>query len=251
MLSLRNIEVTLGKNTKLERKILNKLNLDIKESEFVVIIGGNGAGKSTMLNVISGFTKVDSGRILMSGQDISNTSQTYRARLISKVMQDPKLGTMANMTILENMAFAFKRGQSRGLQLFTDKSRIEIFKEKLSILNIGLENRLDDLVSNLSGGQRQALSIIMAMLQEPKILLLDEITAALDPASTETIMELTNHIIREQKLTCIMITHNMSHAIKYGDRLLLLKGGNFIKQYDINTKYQMTPVQLAAEFGEI
>jgi putative ABC transport system ATP-binding protein len=158
---------------------------------------------------------------------------------------------MEDMTILENMAFALKRGQKRGLQCFATGRRIEIFKEKLSTLNIGLENRLDDLVSNLSGGQRQALSIVMAMLQESKILLLDEITAALDPASSEAIMELTNRILRKQKMTCIMITHNMAHAIKYGDRLLLLKNGTFIKEYDRATKSNMTPAELALEFGEV
>jgi putative ABC transport system ATP-binding protein len=251
MLKLENIEVTLGKNTRLERKILNKLNLDVKEGEFVIIIGGNGAGKSTVFNLISGFIKADSGKISISGHNITKTSQTYRAQLVSKVIQDPKLGTMENMTILENMSFALKRGQQRGLQFFANKERIALFKEKLSILNIGLENRLHDLVSNLSGGQRQALSIIMAMLQKSKVLLLDEITAALDPISSESIMELTNSIVREQKLTCIMITHNMSHAIKYGDRLLLLKNGTFIKTYDKNSKSKLTPMNLASEFEEI
>ncbi len=251
MLNLENIEVTLGKNTKLERKVLSKLNLSVKEGEFTVVIGGNGAGKSTMFNVISGFIKADSGKISISGQDITATSQIYRAKLVSKVMQDPKIGTIEKMTILENMAFALKRGQKRGLALFADKYRIERFKEKLRILNIGLENRLYDLVSNLSGGQRQALSIVMAMLQESNILLLDEITAALDPASSEAVMELTNRVVRGQKLTCIMITHNMSHAIKYGDRLLLLKNGAFIKEFDLETRSRMTAAQLAAEFEEI
>ena len=251
MLKLENIDVTLGENTKLKRKILNQLNLNVREGEFVVIIGGNGAGKSTMFNAISGFVGINSGKIRIAGQDMTGTSQTYRANLVSKVMQDPKLGTIENMTILENMAFAFKRGQNRGLQLFADQQREKIFKEKLSMLNIGLENRVDESVNNLSGGQRQALSIIMAMLQKSKILLLDEITAALDPTSAQTIMELTNRIIREQKLTCIMITHNMSHAIKYGDRLLLLKNGSFIKEYDVATRSKITPAALAAEFNEI
>lgn len=251
MLKLENIDVTLGEGTTLQRKILNQLNLDVREGEFIVVIGGNGAGKSTMFNAISGFVGINSGKILIAGQDITSTPQTYRASLVSKVMQDPKLGTIENMTILENMAFAFKRGQRRGLQFFTDQQRIKIFQEKLSILNMGLENKLDELVSNLSGGQRQALSIIMAILQDSKILLLDEITAALDPASARTIMEMTNRIIREQKLTCVMITHNMSHAIKYGDRLLLLRNGNFIKEYDMDNRSKVTPAALAAEFDEI
>lgn len=248
MLKLENVDVTLGQNTKLERKILNQLNLNVKEGEFVVVIGGNGAGKSTLFNVISGFIRADSGKISIAEQDITSTSQTDRAKLVSKVMQDPKFGTIENMTILENMAFALKRGQKRGLQPFSSNERTQLFKEKLSMLNMGLENRLDDLVSNLSGGQRQALSIIMAMLQEYKILLLDEITAALDPATSEVIMELTNRIVREQKLTCIMITHNMEHAIKYGDRLVLLRDGAFIKEYDIAARAEMKAAELAAEF---
>jgi putative ABC transport system ATP-binding protein len=251
MLSLENIEMTLGKNTRLERKVLNQLSMKVKEGEFVVVIGGNGAGKSTMFNLISGFIKPDSGKILILGDDMTKTSQTYRAKLVSKVMQDPKLGTIENMTILENMAFALKRGQKRGLRLCVNQARIKMFQERLSLLHIGLEHRLHELVSNLSGGQRQALSIIMAMLQESKILLLDEITAALDPASSASTMEFTNRIVRDQKLTCMMITHNMSHAIQYGDRVLLLKDGKFIKEYDAATKSKMTPAELALEFGEI
>lgn len=251
MLNLENIDVTLGKNTRLERKVLSRLCLNVREGEFVVVIGGNGAGKSTLFNLISGFVKADSGKISILDNDVTAASQTYRAKLVSKVMQDPKLGTMSDMTILENMAFALKRGQRRGLGPFANRARIEMFKEKLSILNTGLEHRLNDLVGNLSGGQRQTLSIIMALLQESKILLLDEITAALDPASSESIMELTDRIVRDQKLTCIMITHNMSHAVKYGDRLLLLKNGSFIKEYDAETKSSMMPAELALEFGDI
>ena len=172
----------------------------------------------------------------------------YRAKLISKVVQDPKLGTIENMSIFENMAFAIKRGQSRTLKPFCNFERIKIFREKLSIANIGLEDRLNEQVSNLSGGQRQILSIMMALLQDPQILLLDEITAALDPVSSEAIMEFTNRIIRKFKLTCIMITHNMTHATKYGDRLLFLKGGTFIKEYNAAAKSKMTSADLALEF---
>lgn len=251
MLKLEQMSVTLGKNTPLKRTILNNLNLEVAEGEFVVIIGGNGAGKSTLFNVISGFLPVDFGRIWIAGQDMTLTPQRHRAALVSKVMQDPKVGTMENMTILENMAFAFKRGQMRGLRLFSNAQRIELFKDKLSILNMGLEHRLHTLVRDLSGGQRQALSIVMALLQDSQILLLDEITAALDPASTQSIMELTHRIVRAEKRTCIMITHDMSHALGYGDRLLLLKNGAFIKEYDRIAKSGMTPVDLAAEFGEV
>ncbi|WP_206537236.1 MULTISPECIES: ABC transporter ATP-binding protein [Holospora] len=240
----------LGKNNK-ERKILNKLNFDVKDGEFALIVGENGAGKSTLFDAISGSIQVNSGKIWLSGQDITHTLQKHRAKLVSKVMQDPKLGTMENMTILENMAFAFKRGQIRGGEFFSSKHRIRTFKEKLSMLNIGLEDKIQELVSNLSGGQRQALSILMAILKESKILLLDEITAALDPASTDSVMELTNQILREKKLTCIMITHNLSQAIKYGDSLWFLKNGVFIKKYDKETKSKMTLAELSSKFEEV
>lgn len=248
MLTLESIDVTLAKNTLLERKILAQLNLKVAAGEFVVVIGGNGAGKSTLFNLISGFTEPDYGKIIIDGQNVSSWSQRARSGLISKVMQDPKIGTMEKMTIFENMAFAFKRGQHRGLTLFSTRSRVTLFKEKLRLLNAGLENRLDDLVSNLSGGQRQSLSVVMALLQESKILLLDEITAALDPSSTDAIMELTNRIIRKQNLSCIMITHDMAHALKYGDRLLLLQNGAFIKEYSQERKSKMSIAELTAEF---
>lgn len=248
MLTLEGIDVTLAKNTLLERKVLSQLNLKVAPGEFVVIIGGNGAGKSTLFNLISGFTEPDCGKILIDGKDVTSWSQRARAGMISKVMQDPKIGTMEKMTIFENMAFAFKRGQNRGLTLFTTRSRVALFKETLCLLNAGLENRLDDLVSNLSGGQRQSLSVVMALLQESNILLLDEITAALDPSSSDSIMELTNRIVRQKNLSCIMITHDMAHALKYGDRLLLLQGGAFIKEYSQERKSKMSIAELTAEF---
>ena len=251
MLELKGINLTLGKNSKLERKILTNLSLKVKNGEFIVIIGGNGAGKSTLFNVISGFNRLDSGSIYIDSRDITDLSQTKRAKLVSKVIQDPKLGTMENLTIYENMAFAYRRGQTRSFKFFASEERRALFAKKLAMVNIGLEHRLDEKVCNLSGGQRQILSIVMAMLRESKILLLDEITAALDPASSQATMELTNFIIREQKLTSIMITHNMKHALAYGDRLLLLKNGSFIKEYDKKAKEEMNPLDLAAEFGEV
>ena len=248
MLSIENVDLSLGNNTKLERKILNDFNFNIKEGEFVVVIGGNGAGKSTFFNIISGALKPDSGKIVISGEDVTNKSQEYRSKYVSKVMQDPKMGSIENMTIFENMAFAYKRGQKRGFELFQSSNRIELFRDKLSILNIGLENRMDEFVSNLSGGQRQALSIAMAMLQDSKLLLLDEITAAIDPPGSDNIMSITNDIIRAQSRTSIMITHDMKHAIKYGDRLLLLKKGKFAKEFKGDAKSCLTISDLAAEF---
>ena len=174
--------------------------------------------------------------------------QREKAKLISKVIQDPKIGTMENMTVFENMAFALKRGHKRGLALCANKSRIALFKEKLADLNMGLESRLNDLVSNLSGGQRQVLSLVMAILEDSKLLLLDEITAALDPASSKSIMELTEKIVRSQKRTCIMITHNMAQAVQYGDRVLLLKQGAIIKEYDKAAKSKLPVSELALQF---
>lgn len=249
MLRLENIDVTLGKNTKLQRQVLHQLNLNIRKGEFIVIIGGNGAGKSTIFNVVSGSIKPDSGKIFLYEQDITANPETHRGKFVSKVVQDPKAGTMENMTIFENLAFALKRGQKRGLQLFNNKSSTILFKEKLKIIN--LEDRLNEIVSNLSGGQRQILSLTMAMLQNSELLLLDEITAALDPITSDYIMELTNKIVKEQQFTCIMITHNMKHAIKYGDKLILLKNGKFIKEYDKATKSVLSQTELMAEFNLI
>lgn len=247
MLRLEKINVTLGKGTKLKRKVLDGLNLTLQEGEWAVIIGGNGAGKSTLFQVISGLMEPDSGKVWIQGQD----DGTSRAKLISSVMQDPKMGTMENLSLFENMAFALKRGQTRGLHFFGNKKRTQIFKENLRLLNMGLEDRLHEPVSHLSGGQRQMLSLVMAMLQKSKILLLDEITAALDPASSEATMALTHEMVRAQKLSCLMITHNMTHALQYGDRLLLLKNGVFIKEYDGAVKSKLTPFDLACEFGDI
>ena len=225
MLNLQNINVTLGMDIKLQRFILQNLNLNVKQGEFLVVIGGNGAGKSTMFNVISGALKPDSGSIILDSKDITNVSQNLRSRDISFVMQDPRMGTMENLSIFENLSFALNRGKRRSLLPFSKNNRMELFAQKLSMLGMGLENRLDEVVINLSGGQRQALSLIMAILTEAKILLLDEITAALDPKSAKNIMALTDKLIREEKRTAIMITHNMSDANRYGDRLVTLKDG--------------------------
>lgn len=249
MLALENIDITLGKNTKRERKVLQGLNLTVAPGEFLVLLGGNGAGKSTLFNVIAGGMKPDAGKLCIDGQDVTAMSQAQRAQAVSKVMQDPMQGTIAQMSILENMAFAYQRGQKRGLSLYDSQARRALFQDKLRLLGIGLEKRMHDQVSGLSGGQRQALSMIMAMLQPAKILLLDEITAALDPASTAAVMDLANRIVREQRLTCVMITHDMAHAIQYGDRLVWLKDGQCVKSIDAATKAKMTPAELMQVFA--
>ena len=204
-----------------------------------------------ILNVISGVLIPDSGKVILDNNDITNSPQYKRSLAIAKVMQDPKVGTMENMTILENMAFAYLRGIKRGLTPYSNTKRKKIFQDKLSMLGMGLENRMDELVANLSGGQRQALSLIMAIIANSKVLLLDEITAALDPKIAESVMSIAAKVITENKLTTIMITHNMSHAIKYGNRILLLDNGQFIKEFSSGDKQVLTPLALAAEFGEI
>jgi len=250
MLNLKDIDVTLSKGTKLEYQVLQKLNLSVSAGEFIIIIGGNGAGKTTLLNVVSGFLRADSGKVIIDDEDVTTVSQSARAELIAKVVQDPKIGTMENMTILENMSFAYKRGAKRTLCLFKNEVREKLFREKLAMLNMGLEHKLDEVVANLSGGQRQALSIIMMILAGSKVLLLDEITAALDPKAAKSVIQLANKIIREENRTCLMITHNMSYAIEYGDRTLLLERGKFIKEFTKADKKRLTPALLAAEFNE-
>jgi putative ABC transport system ATP-binding protein len=246
MLSLRQINLTLGKNTKLQRKVLNDLDLEVKPGEFNIIVGGNGAGKSSLFNVIAGYMQPDAGQILFAQQDVTNASQRKRAPIIAKVMQDPRIGTIENMTILENLAFAYKRGAKRSLLPFANARRRKYFQQQLARLNMGLENRLDELVINLSGGQRQALSLIMAIIADCKILLLDEITAALDPTMAQQVMQIANAIVREQGYTCLMITHNMQHAIEYGDNILVLKDGKFVRKFDAQQKRQLTTHELAA-----
>ncbi len=250
MLKIESADVVVGKGSVLERKVLFDLDLNVPKGEFLVVIGGNGAGKSTMFNLITGYMKPEKGELYLDGERITHRSQAKRSKDVSIVMQDPRIGTMEHMTILENMSFAYKRGVGRHFRLFTNRARRAYFREKLSLLNMGLENRLNELVGNLSGGQRQALSLIMAIISESKILLLDEITAALDPSIAETVMQIANDIVREEHLTCIMITHNMEHALTYGDRTMLLKEGRFRRCYTREEKQKLTPVDLAKVFAE-
>jgi putative ABC transport system ATP-binding protein len=218
MLTLKNIEV---------ENILSGVNLELKNGEFLVLVGGNGAGKSTLLNVISGALSPKNGGVFIDGVNVTSLKQNQRSKLIANVLQDPRAGTIETMSILENMAFAQKRGAKRWLFPF-GRSR-EFYKEKLSVLNMGLEDRLDDLVTNLSGGQRQALSLSMALVSGCKLLLLDEITAALDPKTATSVMNLVNNIVRNEKITTIMITHNKEQMQEFGDRVMELAGGKLIK----------------------
>lgn len=251
MLEIKNISVMVGAGSKLERRLIKNFNLTVELGEFVVLIGGNGAGKTTLFNAISGGISLEAGSIWIEGTDISFWPNYKRASLIAKVLQDPRIATIETMTLEENLSFALLRGKNRGLKLYKNAEREKLFREKVALLGMNLEHRLDDLASNLSGGQRQALSLIMATLTESKILLLDEITAALDPKMANRVMQLTSSIVQEYKHTTLMITHNMSHALHYGDRTILMQEGEIIKEFSKEEKKKLTPTDLASMFEEI
>lgn len=225
MIELQNLFITFNRGTAIENPVLKGLSLTVKEGEFVCVIGSNGAGKSTMLNAISGDNTLDSGKILIQHQDVSQKTSWQRANLVARVFQDPMAGTCEALTIEENMALAYQRGKKQGFGFALNRQRRALFKDKLALLGLGLENRLTDQMGRLSGGQRQAVSLLMASLQPSSILLLDEHTAALDPKTTDFVLDLTNRIVREQKLTTLMVTHSMRQALDYGDRTVMLHQG--------------------------
>lgn len=228
MLKLKNICKTFNAGTINEKTALDNLNLVINEGDFVTVIGGNGAGKSTMLNAISGVWPLDSGSVIIDNTDVTSMPEHKRARFLGRVFQDPMLGTAADMEIQENLSLALRRGKKHGLRWSITKEERERYKEELKILGLGLEDRLTNKVGLLSGGQRQALTLLMATLQKPKLLLLDEHTAALDPKTALNVLELSDRIITSNKLTALMITHNMKDAIKYGNRLIMMNNGKIV-----------------------
>jgi putative ABC transport system ATP-binding protein len=228
MITLNNISVTFGKGTPLETTVFKDFHLKINAGEFVTVIGGNGAGKSTLMNLISGDILSDSGTIILDNIAVTKWVTHKRARLISRVFQDPLLGSYADLTIEENLSLAFSRGKSRTLKMALRANLREQFKEKLSHMGLNLENRLTDKIGLLSGGQRQAVSLVMATLRPSKILLLDEHTASLDPKMERLILELTQRLIQEQQLTTLMITHSMSQALEFGTRTLMMHQGKIL-----------------------
>lgn len=231
MLDLSHVKKTFNKNTINEKTALNGIDLHLDEGDFVTVIGGNGAGKSTMLNMIAGVYPIDSGRIQIDDVNISREPEYRRARYIGRVFQDPMMGTAAGMEIQENMALAYRRGQTRGLSWGIKASEKAFYHDALKKLGLGLQTRMTNKVGLLSGGQRQALTLLMATLKRPKLLLLDEHTAALDPKTAAKVLELTEEIVGEQKLTTMMITHNMKDAISIGNRLIMMHEGRII--YDV------------------
>lgn len=251
MLELKSISKTFNPGTINEKKALQELSLHLKPGDFVTVIGGNGAGKSTMLNAVAGVWPVDSGSIIIDGVDITGQPEHKRAAYIGRVFQDPMMGTAPNMQIEENLALALRRGKSRGLRWGVTAAEREEYREKLKTLGLGLEDRLTVKVGLLSGGQRQALTLLMAALQKPKLLLLDEHTAALDPATAAKVLELSDRIVQENKLTTLMITHNMKDAIKHGNRLIMMNEGRIILDVEGEEKKKLTKRDLMDKFAEI
>lgn len=225
MLKLQNISKKFTSGSADEKVVFENLNLNIKKGEFVIIVGGNGAGKSTLMNLISGSILPDSGKILIDGKNVTNLPEHKRAKFIGRVFQDPLKGSCPNLTVEENLSLAMLRNKKRTLHFGINKGGRENLKNELEKLNLGLEKRLDAKMGSLSGGQRQAITLLMATLVKPKILLLDEHTAALDPKSSEKILNLTQKIIFDNSITTLMITHNLEHAVNFGNRLIVLESG--------------------------
>ena len=250
MLKLENVWKTFNAGTINEKVALQNLSLTMEEGDFVTVIGGNGAGKSTMLNAVAGVFGVDSGKILIDGVDVTNLPEYKRAKYIGRVFQDPMMGTAATMQIEENLALAARRGQSRTLRSGITRAERESYMEQLKILGLGLENRMTAKVGLLSGGQRQALTLLMATLQRPKLLLLDEHTAALDPKTAAKVLDATQRIVQKDNLTTLMITHNMRDAIAYGNRLIMMYEGHVVVDVSGEEKKKLTVEQLLNLFSQ-
>lgn len=248
MFELKNVTKVFNKGTQDEKLALDNISLKLEAGEFVTVIGGNGAGKSTMQNVISGAQVPDAGQVLLDGVDVTFLPEHKRAKYLGRVYQDPMRGTAANMQIEENLALAKRRGQRHTLRRRITRAEREQYKTQLQELGLGLEDRLEAKVGTLSGGQRQALTLLMATLQKPQLLLLDEHTAALDPKTAAKVLELTDRIVREGQLTTLMITHNMRDAIDYGNRLIMLHEGRIILNIAGEEKKHLTVPQLLEMF---
>ena len=250
MLTISHVRKTFNKGTINEKKALQGINLHLKPGDFVTVIGGNGAGKSTMLNIIAGVYPIDSGKIEIDGVNISREPEHKRAQYIGRVFQDPMRGTAAGMQIQENLALALRRGQKRGLSWHIKNEEMDFYREALTRLDLGLQTRMTSKVGLLSGGQRQALTLLMATLERPKLLLLDEHTAALDPKTARKVLELTDEIVNEQNLTTLMVTHNMKDAIQYGNRLIMMHEGRVIYDVEGEEKKNLQVEDLLKKFEE-
>ena len=247
MLEIQNVSKTFNAGTVNQKIALNGLNLKLNEGDFVTVIGGNGAGKSTMLNAVAGVWPIDMGKILIDGQDVTRLSEHQRAKYIGRVFQDPMMGTAATMGIEENLALAYTRKASPSFFALNKKDSA-YFREVLSTLGMGLEDRMKTKIGLLSGGQRQAASLLMATIAEPELLLLDEHTAALDPGAAEKVMALTKKIVEENKITTLMITHDMEYALEYGSRTIMLDSGKIVMDLTGKEREEMTTGKLAELF---
>ena len=250
MLVLQDLRKTFNAGTIVEKKALTGVDLTLRKGDFVTVIGGNGAGKSTMLNAIAGSFPIDRGTILLGGRDVTRLPEHKRAAFLGRVFQDPMMGTAASMNIEENLALAGRRGQYRGLRWGITAREREIYREKLSALELGLESRMGSKVGLLSGGQRQALTLLMATLKQPELLLLDEHTAALDPKTAEKVLNLTRRLIAENGLTALMVTHNMKDALALGNRMIMMHEGRIILDLDESQKAHMTVEDLLEQFEQ-
>ena len=249
MLELTHVCKTFNPGTVNAKTALNDLNLTLRDGDFVTVIGGNGAGKSTMLNAIAGSFQIDSGSIVIDGKDVTSLPEHKRAAFLGRVFQDPMMGTAPTMQIEENLALAARRGQRRGLRWGITKAERADYQERLQSLDLGLESRMTAKVGLLSGGQRQALTLLMASLQEPQLLLLDEHTAALDPRTAAKVLELSDRIVQEHGLTTLMITHNMKDAIAHGNRLIMMDAGRVVVDVSGEEKKKLTVPDLLAMFS--
>ena len=251
MLKVENISKVFNKDTVNEKKAITGLNLHLNEGDFLTIIGSNGAGKSTLLNCIAGTYQIDDGSIVLDGNDITKLKQFERAKYIARVFQDPLLGTAADMEIQENLSLALHRGEKRNLRYGITNKEKELFKQNLSLLNLHLEDRLTSKVGLLSGGQRQGLTLLMATIKKPSLLLLDEHTAALDPITAKNVLEITDKLVNENHITTIMVTHNMQDAIDYGNRLIMMNDGKIIFDISGEQKKKLKKEDLISKFAQI
>ena len=251
MLEVKGLYKTFNPGSVNEKKALNGIDLTLNEGDFVTVIGGNGAGKSTMLNMIAGVYPVDRGTITIDGIDVTKLSEHKRAKYIGRVFQDPRMGTAADMWLEENLAIANRRGKVRGLNWSISGKERKEFKEMLTSLDLGLENRMTTKVGLLSGGQRQAVTLLMAVMNHPKLLLLDEHTAALDPKTAKNVLALSDKFIEENHLTALMVTHNMRDAIAHGNRLIMMNEGRIILDVSGEEKKNLTVEELLEEFAKL
>ena len=249
MLRLTNITKTFNPGTITEKRAIKGVDLQLEDGDFVTVIGGNGAGKSTLLNIIAGVHFTDTGSIILDDMNLTGKPEYVRAKYLGRVFQDPMLGTAANMAIEENLAMAMRRGKKRGLGWYIKNEERAFYRERLSLLDLGLENRMTAKVGLLSGGQRQALTLLMATLQKPKLLLLDEHTAALDPKTAKKVLEITEELVKKDNLTTFMVTHNMKDAIRYGNRLIMMMDGRVVYDVRGEEKKKLTVEDLLAKFS--